>query len=63
MKDKYSGMTVNERLYVSGLLEEFDKAVEEKDVNKVTLILRKVELTDTSIKPILKDLGLVEMDV
>jgi hypothetical protein len=58
MENKYSGMTVNERLYVSGLLDEFDKAVEEKDVDKVISILEKVELTDLSIDPILERLGL-----
>lgn len=56
----YKGMTVNERLYVSGLMNEFDKAVEEKDTEKVICILKKVELTDLSITPILKELGLVK---
>lgn len=56
----YKGMTVNERLYVSGFMDEFDEAVEEKDIEKVICILKKVELTDLSIVPILKELGLVK---
>jgi hypothetical protein len=35
MDNKYKGMTVNERLWASGLSDEFDKAVKEKDANKV----------------------------
>lgn len=58
MEKKYSGMTVNERLFVSGLLEEFDIAVKENDYSKSVLILRKVELNDESIEQILKSLGL-----
>jgi molecular chaperone GrpE (heat shock protein) len=58
MDNKYSGMTVNERLYVSGLMDEFDEAVEEKDAEKVRGILEKVELTEESIKPILEKLKL-----
>lgn len=58
MDNKYAGMTVNERLYVSGLMDAFDKAVEEKDIKSVILILQKVELTAASIDPILKQLGL-----
>jgi len=59
MDNKYAGMTVNERLYVSGLIKEFDEAVEEKNVNKVVSILKEVELTDDrSIDPILERLGL-----
>lgn len=58
MGNKYRGMTVNERLYVSGLMEEFDKAVEERDVERVRRILSNVELTEESIKPILEQLGL-----
>lgn len=51
-------MTVNERLYVSGLLNEFDEAVENKDTEKVCSILKKVELTDESVKEILESLKL-----
>ncbi len=58
MKNKYAGMTVNERLYVSGLMDEFDEAVEKKDTEKVRTILEKVELTEDSIKPILEKLEL-----
>jgi hypothetical protein len=58
MDNKYSGMTVNERLYVSGLMDEFDEAVQKKDAEKVRAILEKVELTEESIKPILEKLNL-----
>jgi hypothetical protein len=47
-------MRVNERLYVIGLMDEFDKAVEE-----VVEILKRVEITEeSSIKLILEELGL-----
>ncbi len=58
MENKYSGMTVNERLYASGLMGEFDEAVEEKNRDKVCAILEKVELTEDSMKSILENLGL-----
>ncbi len=57
-KSKYKGMTVNERLYVSGLMDAFDKAVMNKDVNKIKIILKKVDLSESSIKPILRSYGL-----
>jgi hypothetical protein len=61
MDNQYKGMTVNERLYVSGLMEKFDLAVEKKNIEKVVAILKKVEITDESaIKPILKEIGLIE---
>ncbi len=58
MQNKYAGMTVNERLYVSGLMDDFDEAVKKKQSEKVRNILEKVELTEESIKPILQELKL-----
>ncbi len=58
MDKKYAGMTVNERLYASGLMDEFDDAVEERNVERVRSILEKVELPEESIRPILEQLGL-----
>jgi hypothetical protein len=56
---KYKGMTVNERLYISGLMDTFDKAVQEENVEEVVQILKEVEITDKSaIKEILKELAL-----
>ncbi|MCD7931730.1 MAG: hypothetical protein LUE98_09850 [Tannerellaceae bacterium] len=57
--DKYRGMTVNERLYVSGLMDEFDKAVGKKDSESIISILKEVELTDKSIEDILLSLRLM----
>ena len=58
MENKYLGMTVNERLYASGFLAEFEKAVKEKNIDKIISILKDVELTEASINPILEKLGL-----
>jgi hypothetical protein len=60
MDNKYAGMTVNERLYVSGLLDKFDKAVNEKNIEEVVSILKNIELNNLSISPILGSLGLVK---
>jgi hypothetical protein len=58
MDNKYAGMTVNERLYVSGLLDAFEKAVSEKNTIEAVRILKEVELTEENIEPILKKWGL-----
>jgi hypothetical protein len=58
MDNKYKGMTVNERLWASGFMTEFEKAIKNKDVSKVRWILEKVELTKENIDPILKKYGL-----
>jgi molecular chaperone GrpE (heat shock protein) len=58
MDNKFGGMTVNERLYVSGLMDDFDRAVQQRDVERVRSILTKVELSEESIEPILERLGL-----
>lgn len=55
---KYIGMTVNERLYAAKLFDKFYKAVEEKNVEEVVSMLKKVELTEESIYPILETMGL-----
>lgn len=54
----YRGMTVNERLFRSGLLKEFDSAIERKDVKRVVEILRSVELNDETIRANLEFSGL-----
>ena len=43
MNKKYAGMTVNERLFVSGYYDEFYKAVKEKNTQRVIAILKEVE--------------------
>ena len=49
-----AGMTVNERLFVSGLFDEFDKAVNERDENAMRAILEQVYLTSENIKAIIR---------
>ncbi len=52
-------MTVNERLYCSGLMDEFDQAVKKKDIDKVKSILKEVEINKESIDAILLNLNLI----
>lgn len=54
MDNKYAGMTVNERLHVSGLLNEFEKAINMSDTETAIRILKEVELNEENIKPILE---------
>jgi hypothetical protein len=58
MKNVYFGMTVNERLYVSELSNDFDTCVKMKDVEGVKAILKKVELDQYSIIEIINSLKL-----
>ena len=51
----YTGMTVNERLYYSGLFDQFYQAKKEKDIKLMEEILIKVELDQTNINQIIKD--------
>ncbi|MEZ7497706.1 hypothetical protein QO200_03040 [Flavobacterium sp. Arc3] len=50
--DGLGGMTVNERLYVSGLMETFDKA-KRKDKEFARFILETIRLDKQSIDKIL----------
>jgi hypothetical protein len=43
-KPNYSGVTLNERLFVAGLLHEWDAAVQARDRNRMIELLRKVDL-------------------
>jgi hypothetical protein len=56
--EENKAVTVNERLWVSGLMDAFYKAVEEKNVQEVRTILEKIRLTELSIIPILEKFGL-----
>ena len=42
----YSGMTVNERLFASELIGEWEQAVRVKNREKLIELLRRVELAD-----------------
>ena len=53
-----AGMTVNERLFVTGQLQAFDSAVSRHDERKLRRILATLYLTDSDISAIvLKVLG------
>ena len=53
----YSGMTLNERLYLSGKLEEFEHALSRKDKEKVLSILKMVEVREESIPFMMNEWG------
>ena len=59
MSEKYNGMTVNERLYLGGFMNQFDEFVRTKNVDGIKSILAKVEITDeSSVRSIIEGLGL-----
>lgn len=49
-QNEFSGTTVNERLFHAGLLDEFDKSIEEQDKAKLVNILEKVFLNQENIE-------------
>ena len=49
-----SGMTVNERLFLSGLINEFDEAVAQKNKLKLKSILEKIYLSQENIQIIIE---------
>lgn len=51
-----AGMTVNERLYLAGLLNDFDKALEQKDKIMLKSILEKVYFSSESAQEIIDEL-------
>ena len=51
--------SLNERLFLSGRMDEFDKLVRAKDVNGLKALLKDVEITDDSnVRSIIEQLGL-----
>lgn len=51
-------MTVNERLYVGGFVNDFDSALKQKKVEEIKAILKKIALNEDSIFEVLISLGL-----
>ena len=56
LRKKLGGMTVIERLYETGQLEDYDKASEAKDVATVRLILESIFVDEPSIQMVLDKL-------
>ena len=55
-RERAAGMTVNDRLYVSGLSDEFYAAAEKQDSDELRRILETVYLDDQNIEAILLQL-------
>lgn len=53
----YSGMTVNERLFVAGLLEEYEQAARRRDRGAMIEVLARVGVQppEATVDPILAD--------
>jgi hypothetical protein len=49
-EDEARGMTVNERIFLSGQMDEFDKAVAQRNVPELERILRSVYLQPDTIR-------------
>lgn len=43
--DRYAGMTVNERIFACGVMDDFDRAAKTQNKEKIIEILLKVDLT------------------
>ena len=52
------GMTVNERLYISELMDKFENAVKDKNIDLLISILKEIELNDLAIEQLLIHIGL-----
>jgi len=58
-KPEYAGMTVNERLFAAGLLDEFEEAARARDRARMIALLAQVEIADPywSVNTMLKNPG------
>lgn len=52
-REELIGMTTNERLFVSGLMGDFDTAMETRDAAKIRAILRELFVDERSIQMII----------
>lgn len=58
MDIQFKGMTVNERLFVSGQMDDFDRLVKTKNIDGIIALLETVEVTDeAAIRSIIDALG------
>ena len=55
-RSRYGAMTVNERLFVAGLIEQFDSAAEARDRERLIEILKLVEFTQEEAESIVTGL-------
>lgn len=53
-EDEARGMTINERLYASGLFDDFDEAVAQGNVPELEHILRSIYLDPESVQAVIK---------
>lgn len=56
-KSNYAGMTVNERLFAAGIVDEFDDATRARDRARMITLLAQVDVEDAewSVDTILAD--------
>jgi hypothetical protein len=54
-REEAGGMTVNERLWVSGRMDAFDEAVTRKDIETMTEILQAVHIGKENIEAIIRN--------
>lgn len=47
-RQNFGGMTVNERLFVAGLVEQFDSAIDSGDRQRAIELLLRVAMSDAS---------------
>jgi hypothetical protein len=52
---KYKGMTINERLFASGRMEEFDSYVKKKKWDKLKKLLLNLEVDADSIERLIAE--------
>ena len=55
-EQEVSGMSLNERLYLSGLLDDFDKAITQQNAEELKHILERVYISFEDIDFIIKQL-------